>query len=527
MQKIQNTQTLLASLITSLVLVSSFSACTGMQTKRDVASEAASSDHVRVATLTSADGKRFVILGVDHSDEDGPTINLADLKTADGRHFSGSDIGSVDPKFLITVNALGVQKVRSFGLERFGHVQAVVYSEASKDAVRNSYERLDHPENANVLPAEFLDVPRAEESLIEATVIDAILEAGEFAPAGGELAALLKNLTVEAEDARRAEAGYLLNWIEAALHNQIPELKSVFSEKELRDIGSSITLRYNLENKYAGLFVGNKHKETFFDKTERNSLAVESTAMQALMDLANKEELIVEPLNSEFAFVFYDDRHIHLDDHWREYFKSFPAPKSHPRMHISENSSHLVPVGLFSLRNSHRPTPLMDLKNPGRIGSVPRLVKLVDLASDLAFSYFPLDGVMVAASVGVYGIRFGISKSDITIFDDRMMSYASLQALMDAGYVKFDFSGVLVHYLYRNASELGINSPQLKSIGRGLLSKNKNVSEDAARELVSLDARGEAEEGFLYGVRSSSEIQENKKVVIQRLKNWLQNPSEQ
>ncbi|MEI8346129.1 MAG: hypothetical protein WCG27_01585, partial [Pseudomonadota bacterium] len=218
---------------------------------RDPSSELrADQDSIKVAVRKLSDNNKLILIGLDRQGTVGTEfktdqgVAFYKKSTAIKDHrpyqnpvrldtrqlgFSGEDIAAMEPKYLMEVNAEGVQNVYAFDLDEYGD-EVKPYGSARHPVYDASWYW-------PAFPKKLLSVPKAKTGLWMRFLFRGLLHLGSLTAASPAFA-LFRQLELVHENPKQYSASYLRYLVEGALDRGLyPQLQKELSPQQLEDLG--------------------------------------------------------------------------------------------------------------------------------------------------------------------------------------------------------------------------------------------------------------------------------------------------
>ena len=505
--------------IFSLALVS----CT--QT-RSPASAANREDYLRVGARPVVDpSNRMVLLGIDRQDRvTGAKLDIRPLG------FRGDDLSQVDPKFLMTVNKWGVQKVYSFELGNFPKMMTTMCG-GSKNQMM--CERQAHPEQWSDLPMPILDVPNAKQSQMLVTAVAVGLTIAKFSPLA-PIAVLAEAIIKQGHRERSKVAGYLQAVVDATIdENRFPDLQKTLTRQQIIELGAALNIRYNPQGRFAGTFIPNDERVNFYDAVRQLRSGEASSRMGELVKMANEQGLVVVPMGTKAAMLFYEKDNLAPKDHWRATIIDADYPDAlDPKIpDVSFKKGQLVPLALFSLDVKGQPLQMVDFKQPLKQAVRDRIRNINEFAVAMGGSLLPFYGINIGIYVSNSIVHFVIKKQGETLFDDRAHSYGELQAMLETGIAKMpkaESENVIYEAFLQDAAKWNFPPEKIESLRARYRSKDTALQQSAREEILEWFSQKEMRATDSLGMEGENDenVIRNKRIHIARLQKFIESNRE-
>lgn len=477
------------------------------------------SSGIRISTYQFEGQRKLILIGVD------PELSNYKFDVTEiGFKPTHPEQNIIDPKFLISVNERGLQRVYAF---EYGNTAGRKIHQSMEDT-DFFYMRTRSRDQRAKLPRMFLDLPDNKVYKRPWTYLRHLAEIVAYtpwAPIGVAASHLFDIFGAKKE----YQAGYLLKWVEMALNGHLPELYNAIGEEELLKLGGSIKIRYKSENKPTDTtFINNKNKAEYYRTFMLWQKEIRSENMSKLIERCNEEGLLAVPLHDDLVYMFYDLNY-KIDP--ERYAKLITGKIDFEKIEELygdqvdvENS--LIPIGIFTLNNKEIPISAVDFRAPNRNIKGEDWARLVRFALEVGFSFINQAAISGTLNVVKGLTTLSIRKSGSTIFNDRIYSQAHLTALLETGAIEFDYPGILKQSMLDKLAELGLDEED-EQVYREKLENSTSAEEmdRTVRELILLFEDSQKEHrkwARLHGSYMTS----NKYVAWSRLKNFMKDQEE-
>lgn len=471
----------------------------------------------RIGTLNFEHGK-LVLVGVE-AKRGALGFNAEELKF---KPYFGK-INNLDPKYLISTNNKGIQKVYVFEYGNSSRRRLKTAIEREKGS-RRFYLKLKNRDHKPKLPKVLVDVPNVKMRKAPLSYTKIGSWAISFTPYQF-ISSLYTSLMMAIENKKHYQATSLTRIIEMAIvENKFPELIDILGEEELFKLGGALRIRYPGQNAPITTWLtNNKNKlamfrDYIFLKDEFNS-----ENMAKLVDRANQEGLYVLPVANDMAFLFYDlseridpalyDSKLLSQSKIDEIYKKYS--------HLENEKTHLVPLGLFLLGDSDSPTEGVDFIKPHKNVSIEKVTNIVTFAMDVGMAFFPIQFVASTYSVAKSVVQFTIRKSGRSqMFKKRIYSEAQLNTLMESGSLTLGAEQIAKEALIEQLKELDIDEDLIGSYEKRL---DANVdNKELMEEIYLLFGEAQLDRRKVSKLDGQYRLV-NKYIAWNRLKKFIQN----
>jgi hypothetical protein len=401
---------------------------------------------VRSAMISPRNGERYVLLGI----KDPNGIDLRQFCVRDKNCFEGKDIGSVEPRFLISVNKSGPEKVYSFTQGRFIKSEGSPWPGAKvqfyPDPAR--VPSLPHP----LLDVRFPKIHNAARALALATAAIVPIAGDIWMEVDRKIYSYQIQDAVALERMLRHELdskGALTSFLSS---NEILSiLASINIEYHPDGLGSSLSGAYGVDDRIADYEVFKAKKETYIKKN-----------LAKMTDWANRTNTVIIPFGERFALVAWDKtKKIPLSE--IEEMQEDQIGLSMgllDRKKLKEDQEReekiagvqkLVPLGVIDLGTETMPSEILDFEKPGFFELQATAKHLSDFFTRLTVDFIPIQIFYMGLQVSKEGLKFYIKKKGKAVAVDRLRSYSDLRILISMGLVHIDpeefTKDILVEYM--------------------------------------------------------------------------------
>lgn len=477
-------------------------------------------NNYRIGVIEYSEKNKLVLLGVEAT-KSAVGFDATELKF---KPYFGN-INNIDPKFLISINSKGVQRIYVF---EYGNSSRRRLKKAmeSEDDERRFYLKIRNRDKKPKLPKLFIDVPDVKLKKAPLSYSKVGAWALRFTPFN-YVRHLYTRVLSTIETKKSFQASYLIRLIEmATLENKFPELVELIGKDELYRIGGAVRIRYEIENQAMTTWLTNNHNklEMFRDyiylKDEFNS-----ENMSKLVERANEEGLIVMPVANDMAFLYYDmseridptlyDNKLLSQKKIDEFYKKYA--------HLANEKSNLLPLGLFLMGDEESPTEGIDFNKPSTNINNEKAVNVIKFAFDIGINFIPIQFVSTAISTGSGIAEFIIKKSGRSqMFKKRIHAEAQMTALFESGTLNIDASQVVVEALIEQLKELDIDEDFVAVYKEKLESKDEEVVNNTFQEIQLLFSEYQTNKRKI--VRTDGQYRfVNKVIAWNRLKEFTKN----
>jgi hypothetical protein len=400
--------------------------------------------------------QRLVLIGV-NSDLSGYEFNAHQIGFSSPH---GHDLTRVDPKFLMSFNQKGLQRVYSF---EYGNSlkRRIIPSPEHDGQFYLKFKTRDHEPKLPQMLVDLTDTKLAKRPLAWLQVVSHILSFTYLAP----VSVVVDQLVDITEAKKEYQAGYLERWIQMALDGQLPEFKQIVSEEELLKLGGSLRIRFRGEDPaFDTTFINNKNKVQHYKKYLDFHKEVRSSNMSKLIERANEEGLLAIPLAEDLIFLYYD---LNYKINPSQYKKLITGKIDFNQIHSKYGSifgpnESLVPIGIFSLNHPEIPLSAVDFRSPDQNIKQEDWARFLRFAVELGMSFVSNSKISTSLSLTKGAATLLVRKSGKTIFHSRLYSQAQLTALIESGALDLYTPGLLKQALLDQLSEIGLEEDQVE-----------------------------------------------------------------
>lgn len=413
------------------------------------------------------------------------------------------------PKYLFTFVDGRIKEVFAFELKsKFGKS----YKALESNDIPRYYVKID-PE-AKYFPRKISDIEMAQKHAIKKTIFKLANTATyftQFAPLG----ILINRLFSIDEEKESYQAFYLERLIRLSLfEDRLPTLKSSIGEENLWEIGAALNLTYHSDAEYAAFFTDRKKRIELYKKYRNLKEDQYFVNMSKLVQRCNEEGLMAIPITSDFAMVYaFNDQ-----DYYKE-FNSFILNLNNPSNLISKvsefnyDSSKLIPLGIFSTRESRTPLPLVEFSDVGDNAKKNDIYNLLNDAKEIGYSFISYSGLNIALK-GIDGILHFVNiKSGTTIFEHRIYSDAEFDLILDSGIFNLAKEDILEQVIDYQLKSIHVDEDERIKILSALKSEDLEVQNQTMTAIVKKFKNKEKDEEFL-------DLEKPIDLDINRFKNW-------
>jgi hypothetical protein len=328
-----------------------------------------SSSQLRVGSLESGN-KKFILIGI-NSKVGNPISNF----NFEHLGFEGSDLGEVDPKFLLEISNSPSPETKVYSFEVKG-------SESSHFSLPLLIS------TKSVKTEEYLHASANMMAGLGKTIglgIGAATAAGRFP-------------TKEHEDRLRTQAAYLLElifqyrefpeWLNAMDHTH-PER----AQRILFDLGGALITRYNPKSNWAGLHVPGEDRALFFEQWMNQTQENRGRNKGVLHSLANEYRLKLFNMGNAVSFVYIDPKVHDLENPASDFLdasKGKPHREGPSTPLSSADHSQFLPGCLIAFTQKLGSVNLLNFNFPGAIAREMRQLRGHRLAREIAGGFVPL-----------------------------------------------------------------------------------------------------------------------------------------
>jgi hypothetical protein len=466
------------------------------------------------------DEQRLVLIGV-NSDLSGYEFNA---KQIGFQSPHGHDLSRVDPKFLMSFNKRGLQRVYSF---EYGNTlkRRIVASPEHEGQFYLKFKSRDQEPKLPQMLVDLTDTKVSKRPLAWLQAVSHILSFTYLAP----VSVAIDQLVDITEAKKEYQAGYLERWIQLALDGHLPEFKQTISEEELLKLGGSLRIRFRGEDPALDTtFINNKNKVQHYKKYLDFHKEIRSSNMSKLIERANEEGLLAVPLAEDLVFLYYD---LNYKINPAQYKDLITGKIDFNQIHekygaIAGPNESLVPVGIFTLNHPEIPLSAVDFRSPDKNIKQEDWARFIRFAVELGMSFISNSNISTGLSITKGAGTLLIRKSGKTIFHSRLYSQAQLTALIESGALELYTPGLLKQALLDQLTEIGLEEDQVEHYRN----KIQSIQTDAGlqvvlRELILLFEDSQKEKRKWAKIHGGY-VTSNKYVSWMRLSAFMRNKSE-
>jgi hypothetical protein len=468
------------------------------------------------------DGQRLILIGLNKSLNQ-YSFNAKDL----GFRELAGDITKIDPKFLISLNKRGVQRVYTFEYGNSSKRRLKEAMESSKSH-RLYYLKDKSSDRVSRLPRLLLDVREVKSRKKWLGYLKSAMSLVGYSPFAyikHTFDQILKVIEIK----MYYQASYLSQLVEKTLtQDMFPELVKAIGKDELLQIGSSLRLRYRQENSVLTTYnITNLSKIQLYKDYLKIKNEIFTENISKLVERGNEEGLIVVPLATDLAIVYYDlNSHINPEEYdgalldnrkLERYYKKY-------KDQIKDENA-LVALGLFTMGNPNAPNEVIDFNHPNQNLHRERIRNLSNYAVNLSLSFIPYKQIKTVLSWSKKAIKFSLTKSGRNIYTSHIFSEAQLAAILDSGTLDLESNELIINAVMDQVKELNIDPELIVQYRTILLS---DASADDKREVMEGIYLHFSD--FQTGNRTVSGLSGqyrfvNKMVAWKKLTRYLDNPA--
>jgi hypothetical protein len=325
-------------------------------------------------------------------------------------------------------------------------------------------------------------------------------------------------------------ASYLQTLMDLSLdQNEYPEIKKHLSRREIEEVGAALNVRYNPGGSFAGAFISRNRRFHFYDALRATREGQVSRQMGDLVRMANEQGLVVVPLGSRFAMLFYEKENLSPKSHWRGAVLDVDDPREVEKLisDVTYQPGQLVPVGLFALDVGLQPLELVSFAQPYEQAARMRIAQTVKEAKRMLFAFIPFGAARIAVTATDGVIRFSMKKKGKTLFEDRVRSYGELAAVLETGVARFskdESESILFDAFLKYAPLWGFDSKRILDYEKRFHTQDEKTRLSARAEVIELFAKAEMRRSTRPFQRATTEdeIERTKTIHMQRLGLWLE-----
>lgn len=492
------------SFLLILLIPSVFVYYTGSAPERGLAS--IDETRIEIGKWKIDDRTEMVLLGVQGTRFSGTNydLNLIDfplvMKSAD----------TMIPKYLLTFLDGEVKDVFSFELEES---RPRTYEAIESGDAKRFYLKID-PESA-YFPKKLINIEDARKDSIIKTLYK-LANSSVYFTSYAPLGIVLNRIFQISEEKKSFQAAYLERLIRLELFDQrLPTLRSEIGEGNLWEIAAALNLRFHNDSEFAAFLTHKSETIDFYQKYRRLQEKKYHENMSKLVQRSNEEGLLTIPISTDFAVVYAFNN----EKYYKE-FNAFLLDIKSPNLVVkalerfSLDKSQLIPLGIFSTRESVTPLTVVDFNQVGENTLQRDLTKVVQDAKEFGFSFLTFSGVSVTLRAAEWALDFISVKSGSTLLKYRIHSVAEFNMLVDSGAFSFSNEQVLREALDVQLQHIGVEQAERKNILTTLQTKDEKTQEEVTTEVIKKFQDVENENRLFNSVKPIE-------IHAFRYKNWL------
>jgi hypothetical protein len=463
---------------------------------------------LRVGMFTLTDRTSFVLLALDnHGQADQRSTINAELNgfKSVSDDPSMTDLTQVDPRFLIVMNPEGIVSIHSFSIGKSGEVEA--------------------PEDASSkLPYTLLNAEHLRAQLLFSKPERILTEISVFLPKTF-FSLALDILGVNKSTDKKREAAYLGYIIESYLEDhKFPVLEKAMTYDDIEEVGALLAIRYHHRGILGAILTHESNSTILYKKLLHQNIDQASQEMDYLMSRANEEGLIVHPISSRYAVIYYDLSKP-IDP---EFWSGYRLDQKEIFARAKEMNSHtgLVPLGIYVVGQASNNLKLIDFSDVDHARKKNFYQRCMKLTQDVAAVFIPFS-LLTTISIDVTKefVAYKIKKTGTTIYSDRVESFSELLMLFESGVADLDLESDLLDVYRQNLPKVVADPTVRAAIEAGLDSKDPDARKSAVFSLISENAY--YQRGSIVFSKSSEEAEHaafHRMNAWQNFGAWLNNP---
>lgn len=463
------------------------------------------SEKVEFLKLKLNERVELIVLGIEDSTNKGNLVDLNEIKN--NVIFKTTD--SMVPKFMFSLVDGEVKEIYSFELKR----KSTKMNEAQESYDRPRwYVEIDFDDK--FLPKKLLDMDSVRRDSVMMSTLK-LAHTGILFTEYALIGIVLNRIIKTYEDIKSYQASYLERLIRLELfENKVPILSEVFTEEDLWKMGAGLNLRYHQVSDLAPFFTEKNKMVDLYKKFRKLKEQDYFITMSKLVERSNQEGLLTIPLSSDFAIVYG-----FKDKSYYEEFSNFLIAVEDPTRMINVLEDHelndegLIPLGIFSTRQSSSPMTVVDFNNIGKNTKKNSLVNIVEVAKEIGFDFLSFSGLSIALKTIDGAVTFVNQKTGKTIFEHRIYSDAEFDLLVDTGFLEISSHEILKGALDKQLEKIDMSYQERSEIINNLQSDDKKLQEDTVTRVVKKFSEEEREAKII-------DFGDNYEKAGYRLKNW-------
>jgi hypothetical protein len=343
------------------------------------------------------------------------------------------------PKFLFTFVDGKVKEIYSYELKRSGQKPIRAMEAGDQDLW---YIKIN--KNDKYLPKKLIDMDSVRRDSIMTALVK-LAGTGMLFTELAPLSIVLNRILNSSENKKSYQASYLERLLRLELfEGQMPSLKEAFGELNLWEMGAALNLRFHSESDFAPFFTKKKKMVELYRKYRQLKEESYFETMSKLVQRTNEEGLLTVPLTSEFAIVYAFNNKEYYEN-FSDFLLNIKNPKDliEGLKGVELNKDDLVPLGIFSTRESKTAITVVDFNDAGINTKKSDFVKILTDLKDVGFHYLPLSGLSISLRAVDGVVNFISLKTGATVFEHRVYSDAELDLLIDTGIFEISKKNVL------------------------------------------------------------------------------------
>jgi hypothetical protein len=473
-------------------------------------------EHVVIGEYKISSESSLVLIGIEcfkkkASCDDWGKLNFESLK---------GQLNSVEPKFLILKTTNYIEQVYTF---EYGATSKRSISRAMEGENQRVAHYLKLPKNIEAkLPHLLIDVLYARNAL--RTGARGALTLLNFTPLS-IFSVTLKELVKFVEVKKFFQASYLSRLIEIAiLDEKFPELIEVFGQRNLKDLGAALKLRFRGSERdiISSVGISESKRVEFYEEFIRLRTEVQSINMSKLATRANEEGLVLIPYSRDLAVLYYDPQ-LNIDKNkYNDLLLNTKLIENKERYkEVTKGDNKIIPLGVFMLSDKIAPKKIIDFESPHIELKKEKIINVVNYATDIGLGLFDVVTIGTALRGGMFAAKLILKKRGKIYGSANIESEAHLEAMIESGMVKVDSEAVSEDMLAFYLEELDL-TPEVEDYYAAILeSKDSGAIERGLREIILHFQSSQTSKRFNHGMSEAYKLS-NKIVSWESFKKWHQ-----
>lgn len=405
---------------------------------------------------------------------------------------------TIIPKYLLILLDGKVKDIFSFELEESDpHVHAAMES----NGVKRFYFKVD-PQKA-YFPKRLVDIDYTRRDSILRTlykIVNSSVYFTTYAPIG----IVLNRIFQIAEERKSYQAAYLERLIRLELFEQkVPMLRRQLGERNLWEIASALNLRYHTESEFSAFLTSRAESIDFYQRYRLMQEKDYYENMSKLVQRCNEEGLLAIPITTDFALVYAFN-----NEGYYKKFNDFLLDIKNPNSAIKAlkgfdlDSSQLIPLGVFSARESVTPLTVVDFNRVGQNTREQDFIQLLKDLKEFGFTFLSFSGVSVTLRASELALDFISTKSGSTLLQYRVQSVGEFNLLVDSGIVNFSNEKVLKEALDVQLKNIGLSGTERSKMIENLQTEDKIHQKKMTADIIKRFQDEESERRLFSSTKS-------------------------